>query len=227
MSVSIWIQTVWHFDSNPERIFWKSQFWKKSADDKKSMKNYPACNELNIHADLSSETRAITFGLNFLLLPYFVCTSSEHSNKNCTYAWGLSESLLMAYAINIKISCTSSNAGPAQYTLVLSLHYYAINCNDLGMQWYFSSKTMILEIFSFPIKRYGKQCGSLSAGFSESSWSGYTWFSKKDKDKRYFTVSTKFHWNSASSCWEFARKRIIQDGWTDELVCVCFPFWEN
>ena len=30
-------------DSVPERIFWKSKFWKKSADDNKSMKNYPAC----------------------------------------------------------------------------------------------------------------------------------------------------------------------------------------
>ena len=35
MSVLIWIQTVWHTDSAPERIFWKFLFWKKSADDKK------------------------------------------------------------------------------------------------------------------------------------------------------------------------------------------------
>ena len=47
MSVLIWIQTVWHSDSVPERIFWKSQFWKNSADDN-WMKNYPACNEFNV-----------------------------------------------------------------------------------------------------------------------------------------------------------------------------------
>ena len=30
----IWIQDVWHSDIIPERIFWKSYFWKKSSDDK-------------------------------------------------------------------------------------------------------------------------------------------------------------------------------------------------
>ena len=42
----IWMQTVWLSDSFPQRIFWKtSQFWKKSADDNKIMKKYPACIE--------------------------------------------------------------------------------------------------------------------------------------------------------------------------------------
>ena len=39
MSGLIWIQTVWHPDGVPERIFWKRWFWKKiSADDKKACK---------------------------------------------------------------------------------------------------------------------------------------------------------------------------------------------
>ena len=42
MSALIWIQTVCHSDSVPERAFW---FWKKSADVNKCMKNYPACKE--------------------------------------------------------------------------------------------------------------------------------------------------------------------------------------
>ena len=43
----IGIQTVWHSDSIIDRIFHKSWFWEKSADDKISMKNYPACKELS------------------------------------------------------------------------------------------------------------------------------------------------------------------------------------
>ena len=36
----------WHSVSVPERIFWDQKiFWKKFADDNKSMKNYPACKE--------------------------------------------------------------------------------------------------------------------------------------------------------------------------------------
>ena len=48
MSVLIWFQTVWHSDSVPERNFLKSLFWKKSADDNKSKKNFLACKELII-----------------------------------------------------------------------------------------------------------------------------------------------------------------------------------
>ena len=48
MLVLIWIQTVWHSDSVPHRILSKSKFWKKSADDNKSMNNYLACKELRI-----------------------------------------------------------------------------------------------------------------------------------------------------------------------------------
>ena len=32
-------------DSVPERIFWKSLFWKKPTDNNKNMKNYPTCKE--------------------------------------------------------------------------------------------------------------------------------------------------------------------------------------
>ena len=39
MPVLIWIQTVWHSDNVPERL----NFEKKSADNNKSMNNYPAC----------------------------------------------------------------------------------------------------------------------------------------------------------------------------------------
>ena len=35
LSGLIWIQTVWHSDGVPERIFRRSWFWKKSSDDKK------------------------------------------------------------------------------------------------------------------------------------------------------------------------------------------------
>ena len=46
MSVLIWIQTLQHSDSIPERLFEKVNFEKKSADNNKSMKNYRACKEL-------------------------------------------------------------------------------------------------------------------------------------------------------------------------------------
>ena len=39
MSVLIWIQTIWHSDS----VHVTFLFWKKSADDNKHVKNYPAC----------------------------------------------------------------------------------------------------------------------------------------------------------------------------------------
>ena len=42
MSGLIWIQTVWHSDGNPEIIFRKSWFWKKSADDKKKQAELPS-----------------------------------------------------------------------------------------------------------------------------------------------------------------------------------------
>ena len=44
----IWIQSIWHSDGIPERIFRKSWFWKQSADDKKSMKNFPGGKELKL-----------------------------------------------------------------------------------------------------------------------------------------------------------------------------------
>ena len=39
-------ESFWHSDGIPERIFQKSWFWKKSTEDKKSMKNYPGGKEL-------------------------------------------------------------------------------------------------------------------------------------------------------------------------------------
>ena len=42
----IWIQTIWNSDGIPERSFLKGWFWKKSADDKKSCKNFPGGKEL-------------------------------------------------------------------------------------------------------------------------------------------------------------------------------------
>ena len=41
--VPIWIQTIWHPDSVPEIFI--GEFWKKTttADNNKSMQNYPAC----------------------------------------------------------------------------------------------------------------------------------------------------------------------------------------
>ena len=46
--VLIWIQPVWHYDSIPKQIFKKANFEKKSADDNKSMKNYPACKDFSL-----------------------------------------------------------------------------------------------------------------------------------------------------------------------------------
>ena len=45
LSVLVWTQNIWHFDCVTERIFQKSLFLKKS-DDKKILKNFPACDNL-------------------------------------------------------------------------------------------------------------------------------------------------------------------------------------
>ena len=45
----IWIQTIWHSDGIPERIFQKIYFSKISADDKKSMKNYEDAKSTKFH----------------------------------------------------------------------------------------------------------------------------------------------------------------------------------
>ena len=47
----------------------------------KSMKNYPACKELNAHIDVSSRTRGLYFGPTLHLYPYFVYMSSEGSDQ--------------------------------------------------------------------------------------------------------------------------------------------------
>ena len=46
MSGLIWIQPVWYSDRVLQIIFWKSLFWKASAGDNKSIKNYPACKDI-------------------------------------------------------------------------------------------------------------------------------------------------------------------------------------
>ena len=43
----IWIESIWHSDAIPERIFRKNWFWKKSAVDKKKQ-NYPVGKELKL-----------------------------------------------------------------------------------------------------------------------------------------------------------------------------------
>ena len=48
MSVLIWIQSFDTLVVFPKEFFEKSQFWKKSADDNNSMKNFPACKDLNL-----------------------------------------------------------------------------------------------------------------------------------------------------------------------------------
>ena len=42
MSVLIWIKTVWHSDSAPERIFWKSWFWKYVSRRHQKLKKLPS-----------------------------------------------------------------------------------------------------------------------------------------------------------------------------------------
>ena len=67
MSGLIWSQTIWHSDGIPERIFWKSWLWKKSADVKNVWKNYPACKDLTVHVyTMSTETLAFTWSLTIL-----------------------------------------------------------------------------------------------------------------------------------------------------------------
>ena len=48
MSGLIWIQIVWHSGGIPERIFQKVDFEKKSADDKKTWKNFQGANKFLI-----------------------------------------------------------------------------------------------------------------------------------------------------------------------------------
>ena len=43
MSNQTWIQTIWHFDSFPERIFRQSSIRKKLVDDKNIMINDYTC----------------------------------------------------------------------------------------------------------------------------------------------------------------------------------------
>ena len=81
MSVLIWIQTVWHSDSVPE----KKWFWKKSADDNKSMKHYPTCKELmsqstamaklrrSVNITILSLNRPEWQHLTICMLGYFAC----------------------------------------------------------------------------------------------------------------------------------------------------------
>ena len=52
-------QNVWHSDDISERIFRKSCFWKKSADDKKSLQNYPLGKEI-ISADDNSRLSRVS-----------------------------------------------------------------------------------------------------------------------------------------------------------------------
>ena len=47
MADLIWIQIVWHSDSVPERILLEKLILQRSQQKTKSMKNYPACIELN------------------------------------------------------------------------------------------------------------------------------------------------------------------------------------
>ena len=51
-----WIQTVWHYAVIPEIHFWKKKFFeKKSTDDSKIMRNYPACTYLITVIDMETE----------------------------------------------------------------------------------------------------------------------------------------------------------------------------
>ena len=52
-----------------KEVFQKDHFEKKSADNNKSMKNYPVCKELHAHAQLSGGAGYLIFCLSFLLHP--------------------------------------------------------------------------------------------------------------------------------------------------------------
>ena len=68
MSVLIWIQTVWHSDSVPERIFWKSLFWKSQQTTTKSWK-------ITQHAELILTLLSLNISysdLNWLQNIYFL-----------------------------------------------------------------------------------------------------------------------------------------------------------
>ena len=82
MSGLIWIQTVWHSDGIPERIFRKSCLWIKSADDIKSTKNYPVRKESRTYCDRNIHPRSTTYESGPLLLIAVVLLARQQKNSN-------------------------------------------------------------------------------------------------------------------------------------------------
>ena len=67
MSGLIWIQTVWHADDIPERIFLKNWFW-KNQQMQKSMQNYPVGrdkNDIDVQSSMSVSSNSIARFLIF------------------------------------------------------------------------------------------------------------------------------------------------------------------
>ena len=48
MSTLIWIQTAWHFDVIPERIFQKKNDFEQNQHTTKNMQNFPVGKELKL-----------------------------------------------------------------------------------------------------------------------------------------------------------------------------------
>ena len=77
---------------NPERIFSKANFEKKSADDKKNMQNYRECNELNnisgegimCHRCFSAMGGCGADGVNWRMFPWRDCGESKFCIKVIT-----------------------------------------------------------------------------------------------------------------------------------------------
>ena len=65
---------------------------------------YAISHSLNIYVQLSSGAEGLVFGLSLHLLLYVLHVSSEGSGKTAP----LSEPSLLAYPINIKVSCAGS-----------------------------------------------------------------------------------------------------------------------
>ena len=133
MSGLIMIQAVWHSDGIPERIFLKSWFKKKSADNNKSINNYPACRYLMLPAAVVADThmdRLINWPLHVYV---FVCPINNLSGIN----W-VEPVLSYDWCVLLK-DTTHSDAGEAptpafrsrvKHSTTEPLHSNACICND-------------------------------------------------------------------------------------------------
>ena len=64
---------------------------------------------INAHADISSKTRGLNFGLSIYQLPYFNLYASSKGSGDSAQMRDWSEPLLLADVISMEISCCGPN----------------------------------------------------------------------------------------------------------------------